>query len=62
MANNASQKELDDLLAFPDPLPPGQPLSPEGMLSLNLILVYYTDTRIITSDPAEQSGAIFIPI
>lgn len=33
VANGASQKELDDLLAFPDPLPPGQPSSPQGMLS-----------------------------
>jgi dual specificity tyrosine-phosphorylation-regulated kinase 2/3/4 len=33
VANGASQKELDDLLAFPDPLPPSQPSSPQGMLS-----------------------------
>jgi len=32
MANGASQQELDELLAFPDPLPPGQPLSPEAIL------------------------------
>lgn len=31
VANGASQKELDDLLAFPDPLPPAHPSSPEGM-------------------------------
>jgi dual specificity tyrosine-phosphorylation-regulated kinase 2/3/4 len=37
MANNASQKELDDLLAFPDPLPPGQPLSPEAILQSNQV-------------------------
>lgn len=30
MANGASQKELDDLLSFPDLLPPGQPSTPEG--------------------------------
>ena len=30
MASGASQKELDDLLSFPDPIPPSQPLSPEG--------------------------------
>ena len=30
MASGASQKELDDLLSFPDPIPPAQPLSPEG--------------------------------
>ena len=31
IANGASEKELDDLLAFPDPLPPVQPSPPEGM-------------------------------
>lgn len=31
MANGAGQKELDDLLSFPDPMPPGQPSSPECM-------------------------------
>lgn len=29
-ASGASQKELDELLSFPDPLPPSPPLSPEG--------------------------------
>jgi dual specificity tyrosine-phosphorylation-regulated kinase 2/3/4 len=30
MANGATQEELDELLRFPEPLPPGEPLSPAG--------------------------------
>ncbi|KZP29987.1 hypothetical protein FIBSPDRAFT_1038668 [Athelia psychrophila] len=32
MANGASQKELDDLLSFPDPITPIEPVSPESIL------------------------------
>jgi dual specificity tyrosine-phosphorylation-regulated kinase 2/3/4 len=45
MANGASQKELDDLLAFPDPLPPGQALSPAGILPHRLQLIFYPDMQ-----------------
>lgn len=34
MANGASQAELDDLLKFPEPIPPGPSLTPEGQLLL----------------------------
>ncbi|KAH7905441.1 hypothetical protein BJ138DRAFT_773101 [Hygrophoropsis aurantiaca] len=33
MANGASQAELDELLKFPEPIPPGVGLSPEDLLS-----------------------------
>jgi dual specificity tyrosine-phosphorylation-regulated kinase 2/3/4 len=45
IANGASQKELDDLLAFPDPLPPGQPSSPEGELFPILLSVFYAEMQ-----------------
>ncbi|KII88871.1 hypothetical protein PLICRDRAFT_175129 [Plicaturopsis crispa FD-325 SS-3] len=32
MANGATQSELDELLRFPEPQPPGIPLSPEALL------------------------------
>jgi len=34
MANGASQVELDDLLKFPEPIPPSTSLTPEGQLLL----------------------------
>ncbi|KAK7043784.1 serine/threonine protein kinase, CMGC, dual-specificity [Paramarasmius palmivorus] len=33
LQNGATQEELDDLLKFPEPIPPAEPLSPETVLS-----------------------------
>lgn len=61
MANGASQKELDDLLSFPDPLPPGQPSSPE-CTSSEAILHTKNTKCLDSSNPARQSSAILIPV
>jgi dual specificity tyrosine-phosphorylation-regulated kinase 2/3/4 len=53
MASGASQKELDELLSFPDPLPPTPPMSPEGNSSqcsfgsmLTAILAILTNSQV----------------
>jgi len=40
LQNGATQEELDELLRFPEPLPPGTPLSPSGnsLSSINQVL------------------------
>ncbi|KAF5365620.1 hypothetical protein D9758_003147 [Tetrapyrgos nigripes] len=35
LQNGATQEELDELLRFPEPLPPGNPLSPSAVLKSN---------------------------
>lgn len=34
LASGATQEELDDLLKFPEPIPPSAPVSPPGKVGL----------------------------
>jgi dual specificity tyrosine-phosphorylation-regulated kinase 2/3/4 len=41
LAAGATQEELDKLLQFPEPIPPGTPSSPTGMPSCILKITYF---------------------
>lgn len=70
MASGASQKELDDLLSFPDPIPPAQPLSPEGKNPLTRIVrnqiltlhqLFYKAARYSTCHSTSARKSSIIP-
>jgi dual specificity tyrosine-phosphorylation-regulated kinase 2/3/4 len=56
MAVGAAQEELDDLLRFPEPLPPVAPSSPSG--ERILLFQVLPLISIVLSHSQEQSGAI----
>jgi len=44
MATGATQEELDELLKFPEPIPPSPALSPEGTSSVFTDLSLFANT------------------
>lgn len=55
MATGATQEELDELLKFPEPIPPGPGLTPEGT---SLMFAKITRPPTICRTPKELSSAI----
>ena len=51
LATGATQEELDDMLKFPEPLPPGTPSSPASKYSFDLETFGLTAIRYLTKWP-----------